>query len=370
MGRRGHGEGSVYKRADGYWVAAAEAGRTPDGRRRRVRVVRKRKADVLQALAELKRQADEGALPDRSATVASLLDFWLAEVASPGITAGTLKEYKVRIGRIVPAIGHIRLAKLGVPHCQALANDLGRKYSVGTARNTLTTLRTALDWAVGADLLAKNPAKYASLGRAPATRVDDTLQPAEVDAVLAAAAGTDMEALAVLALRYGLRLGELLALRWDDVDLDGGELSVRKSKTQAGERSLPLLPEVASVLRAHRARAARIGGQGYVFPNRHGGQTEPGAVRAAWNGLLAQAGVEHRCRSCGTEARCSASVRRFHASRHTAATSLLAAGVPLEVVSAILGHSAIAITANTYARVRADAKRSGLSALTKVSPLE
>lgn len=361
MARRGHGEGSVYRRADGYWVGAVELGRTPEGKRRRARVVRKRKADVLQALADLRTRAAEGGLPDRSATVASLLDFWLEEVAGPSVTPATLHEYRCRVGRIVPTLGHIRLGRLTVPHCQALANHLGRTYSAGTSRNTLTTLRSALDWAVGADLIPKNVAKHATLGRAPATRVDDTLQPGEVDAVLAAAAGTDLEALAVLALRYGLRLGELLALRWADIDIDGGELVVRKAKTAAGERTLPLLPEVVTVLRAHRARAARIGGEGYVFPNRHGGPMEPGTVRLQWNRLLAEAGVDHRCRNCGSDRACSASVRRFHATRHTAATALLAAGVPLEVVSAILGHSAIGITANVYSKVRADAKRAGLA---------
>lgn len=360
MGRRGHGEGSVYQRADGRWVGAVEAGRTADGQRRRVRVVRRKKADVLQALAELKRQAAEGALPDRAATVASLLTFWLDEVAGPTVSAGTLKEYRVRVARILPAIGHLRLAKLTVAHCQRLANDLAGTYSPASARATMVTLRAALDWAIGADLLQKNVARYASVPRQPATKVDDTLSTAEVDAVLEAATGTDMEAVAVLALKYGMRLGEILALRWDDVDLDAGELTVRQGKTAASSRTLPLLDEVATVLRSHRARAARIGGQGLVFTDELGGPLSPRTVRWRWNRVLAEAGVEHQCSRCGTDKPCSGSVRRFHASRHTAASSLLAAGVPLETVSAILGHSAIGITANVYAKVRADAKRAAL----------
>ncbi len=364
MARRGHGEGSIYRRADGYWVGAVEAGVTAAGRRRRVRVVRKKKADVLTAMAELQRQVAEGALPDRSATTASLLTFWLDEVTGPTVSAGTAKEYRVRVARILPAVGHVRLARLTVGHCQRLANDLAASYSPASARATMVTLRAALDWAVGADLLGKNVAAYANVPRQPATRVDDTLTDTEVASVLAAATGTEMEALAVLALKYGMRLGEILALRWDDIDLEAGELAVRRSKTQAGLRTLPLLDEVASVLRSHRARAARIGGQGLVFTDEMGGPLSPRTVRWRWNRLLAEAGIEHQCSRCGTDKPCSGSVRRFHSSRHSAASSMLAAGVPLETVSAVLGHSAIGITANVYAKVRADAKRAGLAALT------
>jgi len=95
----------------------------------------------------------------------------------------------------------------------------------------------------------------------------------------------------------------------------------------------------------------------YVFPAIDGGRRRPQLTRQHWSQLLVRAGIEHRCRACAS------SVRRFHASRHTAATLLLEAGVALEVVSAILGHSCIGVTANIYAKVRSDLKRRGLQSI-------
>lgn len=174
--------------------------------------------------------------------------------------------------------------------------------------------------------------------------------------------GDELEALWWLALQYGLRQGELLALRWSDVDLDGGELHVRKAKTTAGIRSLPLIPEAARRLRRHRQRAKVVGPGGLVFPAPRGDRRSPQRLRLRWSDLPAGAGIEHRRRSRGTEQTCSTSIRRFHSSRHTAATLLLENGVALEVVSAILGHSSITVTASIYAKVRADLKRRGLEA--------
>jgi integrase len=103
--------------------------------------------------------------------------------------------------------------------------------------------------------------------------------------------------------------------------------------------------------------------EGYMFPSSVGTRLSPQRIRDQWNALLRQAGVKHVCRNCGSGDRCSSSVRRFHVSRHTAATLLLEAGVPLEVVSAILGHANISMTADIYAKVRSDLKRRGLAKL-------
>lgn len=359
---RGKGEGSVYKRADGYWVGQIEAGRDAHGKRRRARVVRKRKADALAALDDLRRQTRDGVIPDRTRTVATFLDFWLDEVIAGQVTASSLAEYRKRVARIVPSIGHVKLGKLTTPHVQALANDLADRYPRGvkTRQTTLATLRQALRWAVAAGLIARNPAEHVSGPRTTAAKVDDALTADEAAAVLSAAAGDDLEALVWLALKYGLRLGELLDLRWSDVDLDRGELVVRQAKTRAGVRTLPIIPEAAAVLRSHRARSLVTGTDGYVFPTSVGTRRSPQRTREDWSRILAAAGVEHRCRNCGTSDPCSTAVRRFHASRHTAATLLLESGQPLEVVSAILGHSGIGVTADIYAKVRNDLKRRAL----------
>jgi integrase len=366
---RGKGEGSVYK--DGaYWVGAVEAGRTPAGRRRRVRVVRKKRRDVLEAMDELRRDAAQGITGDRTRSVATYLEWWLEDVVAGEVAAESLREYRKRVARIVPVIGHVKLAKLNAAHVQALSREIGRRYprSPTTRAQTMATLRRALRWAVGAQLIPRNPAEHiGGAVRTPVAKVDDTLTADEAKAVLTCACqDTELGALWWLALTYGLRLGELLDLRWSDVDLKGGELTVRRSKTRAGVRTLPLTSEAKRVLKEHR-KAVTVTGlrsiEGLVFPSAVGTRRMPQRVRDRWNALLRQAGVEHRCRNCQSDDRCSTSVRRFHVSRHTAATLLLEAGVPLEVVSAILGHANIGMTADTYTKIRSDLMRKGLAKL-------
>jgi integrase len=366
---RGRGEGSIYRRADGYWVGQVEAGHYPNGRRRRARVVRRRRQDVLDALDELRRQAQQGIVGDRTRTVATYLDFWLTDVVGPVVADESLRTYTKRVKRITPHVGRVKLIKLNSTHVQALANELGRRYprTPATVASTLSTLRRALSWAVGAQLIPRNPAEHINGPRLPAVRVDDTLTADEAKAVLRSAADdVELGAFWWLALTYGLRLGELLDLRWADIDLKVGEMTVRRAKTRAGVRTLPLTDEAKRVLREHRSRshgATLVPLEGFVFSSSTGAQRGPRRTRDRWNALLLQAGVEHRCRNCGTNDRCSTSVRRFHVSRHTAATLLLEAGVPLEVVSAILGHAKLSITADIYAKVRADLKRRGLAKL-------
>lgn len=368
--RRGHGEGSVYQRADGYWVGAVEAGRTPEGRRRKARVVRKRKADALRALDELRRQVGYGVVPDRTRTLSTYLDWWLTDVIEGTVTAGTLHDYRTRVARITPVIGHVRLGKLTSAHVQHLANRLAETYprSPRTRAHTLTTLRQALRWAVGADLIARNPAETVRGPKTAMAVLNDTLTADEAKVVLAAAGDdTELGALWWLALTYGLRKGELMALRWSDVDLTGNEMTVRRAttKTDAGHRTLPLIPAAKRVLVAHRkANAEAVASiDGYVFTRPDGQPLYHQLVDRRWNDLLTAAKITHLCRNCGSDDDCSTSVRRFHSSRHTAATLLLEAGVPLEVVSAILGHSSIGITAGVYAKVRSDLKRRGLAKL-------
>jgi integrase len=195
----------------------------------------------------------------------------------------------------------------------------------------------------------------------PVVKIDDTLEPAEAEAVLAAAQGGPLEAFWWLALTYGLRIGELMSLRWSDIDAD--ELTVHKSKTPAGVRTLPLIPEAKRAIREHRRAVDVVSNEGYVFSRPGGLPLYHQLVHNRWNDLLRQAQISHMCRNCGSDDRCSSSIRRFHVSRHTAATMLLEAGVELEVVSRILGHSNIGITSSIYAKVRSDLMRRGLARL-------
>lgn len=361
---RGKGEGSVYRRADGYWVGAVEVGRYPNGKRRKARVVRRYKADVLEEMDKLRAAARDGVIPDRTKTLATYLRYWLTDVIAGSVSDVTYKEYVRRIEqRIIPAIGHVRLGRLTKAHVQAMVNQLARDgLSPNSQRTVLSTLTQALSWAVG-DLVPSNPAEHVQRPQDVKVKIDDALDEAQAKAVIRAAKGDPLYALFWLALKYGLRLGELLNLRWTDIDFEKGEMEVRKSKTAAGVRQLPLIPEAAEVLKAHRRGTVVHSLDGYVFAAPNGGKLHPQRVREAWSDVLAAAKVPHMCTRCGTDKDCSSAVRRFHSSRHTAATLLLEAGVPLEVVSAILGHADIQTTSTIYAKVRNDLKRKGLAKL-------
>jgi integrase len=372
--RRGTGEGSVYQRADGRWVAQVEAGLDRDGRRRRPRAVRRTKREALAALDELCRQVDQGVTPERTQSVGEFLEWWLATVVPDTVKPSTADAYAdiVRL-YVAPHVGRVKLAKLTPQHVKSMLRAMETDgLSPRTRQYARAVLRRALRWAEQHGLVPRNVAALVDGPRKTGTKLDDTLDAAGAHAVVGAAAGDRLEALAVVVLRLGLRKGEALALRWDDVDLDavtltvrgtlkrrrGGGLYVDTTKTDAGVRELPLVAGAAGALREHRRRQAAerlaLGplwtDTGHVFTTATGTPLDPRNVNRWWSGLCERAGVGHR---------------RFHAARHTAATLLLDQGIPLEVVSAVLGHAGLAITADVYAKVGMDAKRRALATLAK-----
>lgn len=362
MSRRGNGEGSIYKRSDGRWVGQLPNGRYPNGRRRFVRVVRKTQAEVIEAMREARKH---DVVPSRSMTVEAWLGHWLDNCQAPGIAAATEASYRsiVKIW-LVPTIGRHKLCNLTPDHVRGMLRDLNEKgLQLSTQSKAHRVLGRALKVAGGDGLVTRN---VVALTDGPdvskQAKLDDKFSRAQVAKVLTAAAGDPWGAAAVLALRLGLRIGEVTALRWDDVDLDGTSdeanggpvLHVRRSKTAAGVRTVPLLADVVASLKARRAQQAaeRLAcpsglwaDTGYVFTNARGGDVSPHVLRAWWYRLCKSAEVGRH---------------RFHACRHTCATLLLDDGVKLEVVSAILGHQTLGITSDLYAKVTQDAQRRAL----------
>lgn len=363
----------MYRRSDGYWVAQVDAGLDRQGRRRRPRAVRRTKRDALAALDELRRHADQGVTPERTQTVGEFVEWWLATVLPGTVKASTAEDYSYMARRYVVAhVGRVKLSKLTPQHVKSMLRALEDDgLSPRTRQYARAVLRRALRWAEQHGLVVRNVAALVDGPRKSATKLDDTLDAAGAHAVIDAAAGDRLEALAVVVLRLGLRKGEALALRWGDIDLDAGTLTVRgtlkrgrdggglyvdTTKTSAGTRELPLVAGTAEALREHRRRQAAerlaLGplwiDSAHVFTTATGTPVDPRNVNRWWSALCERAGVGHR---------------RFHAARHTAATLLLEQGVPLEVVSAVLGHAGLAITADVYAKVGMDAKRRALATL-------
>lgn len=347
----------MYRSGD-RWVAQVEAGRTPEGRRRYVRATRRTKPEALNALRDLQRQVDSGVAADRTLTVAAFLDQWVTDVLPyTDRSESTVDKYAWVCKRwLKPHIGTRRLDKLSPTHVQAMLRKLEQDgLSARSRLQARTVLRRALAYAQRTDLVSRNAAALSEAPRAT-RRPSDALTADEAGKVLDAAAGHRLEALAVLALRLGMRQGELRALTWADVDIDAGTLTVLAAKTDAGVRTLPLVAGTADALRAHRRVQAaermelgplwRAGDR--VFSTKMGRPLGARDALRDWHAWTEAAGL-------GT--------RRFHASRHTAATLMLQRGVPLETVSAVLGHASLSITADIYSTVSTQQKRDALALL-------
>jgi integrase len=331
-----------------------------DGRRIRKVVKAKRKEDVLTKLRAVQERVGRGQpLPNQTTTTREWLTRWATEIVPRTVGAASADAYQ-RVVRlyIMPYVGTVSLARLSPEHVDAMMRSLEeRRFAPNTVANARRVLRGALAVALKRGHVAMNAAALVAPPRRGAA-VDDALDEDEVRKVLQAASGQRLEALAVLFLMVGLRPIEARALRWDDVDLDAATLTVTKAKTAAGRRSVPLPQFVISALRSHRARQAeeRMAARswadaGLVFPSTIGTPMDGRKLRRWWNQLTTDAGIGRR---------------RLYSSRHTAATTMLNADVPLVVVSKTLGHASLATTADTYARVRPEYQRTGADAMQRL----
>lgn len=372
--RREKGTGSVF--LDGVrWVARVDLGRDASGKRVRLSAradtEQEARTQLDQMIADLRElQASGIDVAGATMTVGQFLDAWLASRSGDRITDKTRQSYRESIEHhIKPHVGKKKLSELTPLHVEAMLAALERDgKAANTRKNARAVLGTALTYAQRHRLVGQNAARLAEAPPTTRAKVDDTLTDDELAAVLTGDATKDrLHAMAVVCLLLGLRSGEARALRWADVDLDEGTLTVSASltrqggrlvrstvKTPEGNRTLPLPSVVLAALKAHRkSQAAEAlkapvwrNEDGFLFTTTVGTPLDKEAALRWWKKLCKTAGIPPR---------------RLHATRHTAATWLLQQGVPLEVVSAILGHASLQITSDIYAHVRRDAMRSALN---------
>ncbi|MDP9383600.1 MAG: site-specific integrase [Chloroflexota bacterium] len=254
----------------------------------------------------------------------------------------------------IPALGRHQLDKLAPQH---VAELLKTKQQAGLSPRRVhhirAVVRTALNQALRWGLVTGNAAALVDPPRQTAPEVDP-FSPAQARAALAAAEADRLGTLFRLALTLGLRQGEVLGLRWADVDLEAGVIRVRHSlqridgalilkepKTEKSRRTLHLPLSLVVALRSHRVAQLeerllagdRWQERDFVFTTRTGTPLDARNVIRSWHRLLAKAGIERR---------------PFHTCRHTAASLLLAEGVPVKVVQEVLGHTLMSTTADIY----------------------
>ncbi len=335
--KRTNRNGSLGRRANGSWEA-----RYTDAAGLRHSISRPTKQAAEEALQDRLKGARDG-LPsqDQRGTVDQWLDDWLASNVRGRLRPSTMTSYEETARRYIrPALGRIQLAKLSQTDItrSLIAPLLATDLSPTTVRYAYSVLRIALGRAVKAGRVVRN---VATLVDPPAKAMHQIrpLSVAEVGKLRTALVGHRYEALILTAIGTGLRQGELLALRWSDVDLEAGVLTVRHTlerksrrlaepKTERSRRVLRLpLPVTVALRRLPRTSV-------YVFPSQAGGPLDSRHVTQALQLVLARAGMRPQS---------------FHQLRHAFATLQLEAGAELFEVSRALGHSDIGTTANVYA---------------------
>lgn len=372
--RRGQNEGSICKRSDGRWVAVLNLGYV-DGKRRRKSFYGDTRKEVAGALAKALREQQQGIQPtnDRQ-TVEQYLTHWL-ETAKQTVRETSIESYERRLRRdVYPHLGRIVLSKL-------TPQDLADCYtkllisglSPSTVQRTHAILHRALKQATRWGLVPRNVADLVDAPR-PARHELVPLGQGDLERFLDLARGDRFHALYVLAIMTGLREGELLGLKWADLDLEARELHVRRQvgrtksgvhfsepKTAKGRRTVAL-PDIAiAALKEHRhsqlVARLEVGpdwqNTDLIFPSQHGTPIEKqNLARRSFKPLLAKAGLP--------------ATTRFHDLRHAHATLLLSQGVHPKVVQERLGHSTISVTMDVYSHVMPQLQRDAADTLGKL----
>ncbi|MEH0544141.1 tyrosine-type recombinase/integrase [Streptomyces sp. B21-105] len=392
---RANGDGTVYQRKDSRWEAAGYV-LAPGNTRKRVRVYGTTRKEALAKLTEKIATSNRGVpVPSAQGSLAAYLTYWLQNVAVHHLRENTHTRYATCIRlHLIPGLGAKKLARLTARdvrtfldhlritcQCCTQERDIDRRSccTIGqccdkrlsplTVTYVHSVLKSALEHAVREDDLPRNIARNVKTP-SPRPRRFQPFTASEARQFLQAASGDRLHALYELALRTGLRKGELLGLHWEDLDLDAGTANIHRSlqrtrtgglttlhtKTRASERRIALPTECVHSLKNHRERqqeerravGARWSDSGLVFTTPTGGPLDPANLTRRFGRLLRRAGLRRI---------------RFHDLRHSTATLLLEQGIDLVVIKELLGHAHIGVTAGVYAHVRLRLQRQAIDTL-------
>lgn len=348
--------GHIRKRSKDSWTAVVYLGRDPETGKRRYlwKTVKGTKRDAEALLTRLLAQVDIGSdlLPSKL-TVEQFSREWLKAVKSR-VKPRTHHRYGELLRlHVIPYVGPLELKKLKPLHIERLLSKAREKgLSEQTLLHVFRVLHTALGQAVKWQLVDRNVAQSVQPPK-PEKHEMDAVSPEEADRILAAARGTELEVPVAIALGTGMRLGEILGLRWTDIDFDNALLRVKQTlqvdrtfgtpKSYRSRRSIPLPKFLLKALRTHRARQSEqrlVAGTAWqdldlVATRADGSPTDPRRVSRLFTQLAKENGFDFT----------------FHGLRHAYASLMLASGVDLKVTSDLLGHSTIGITADLYTHV-------------------
>ncbi|GAA5005667.1 tyrosine-type recombinase/integrase [Kitasatospora paranensis] len=369
--RNPNGAGSVTRRKDGTYEARVYV-TTTDGERKRISRYGKTYDEAAEKLAKAKELEDKGVpTPAKAWTVGEFLAYWLAEIVEPNARPNTYSKYETMVRLYLrPKLGKKRLAKLGVADLRKFFKELqGAGVGGSTRQECMKTLRNALNRAMREELLLRNVATLVDMPQATAKEVIPW-RSAEAVAFLRSTRSHRLHAAFVMAIVLGLRRGELLGLRWIDLDLGEGVAHPRKQvlrrtgvglvladlKTDPSKGALPLprlvleaLGERRQLQRMERAKAGdRWTELDLIFTSETGGMIDPDGFSGSFERRVIRSGI-----------------RRIplHHARHTTGSLLAHLGVHPNDAQKILRHSRITTTLEIYTHVTTDSQRAAAAKL-------
>nr|WP_325295567.1 site-specific integrase [uncultured Oscillibacter sp.] len=368
--RRANGEGSIRKRKDGRWEGRYTAGRDPvTGKVVYKNVLGKTQAEVKAKLKAAIEKSSSLVAVTKRYTVGQWLDAWMENCAKLQVRPSSHKTYQGFIeNHIKPALGDVPLEKLTTMDLQRLYKHLlesGRVecmesrskpkgLSVKTVRNINQMISSALNCAVEQHLIPANPTKGCALPKLEKKEMK-ILPPESLGTFFEEARRSGVFELYYIDLATGLRRGELLGLKWNDIDLDKGVIHVRRQvlrqngevveaplKTKNSYRNIAIGVDAIKVLKGMEQKDE------YVFPSPFGGPMSPDSVLHMFQRVLKRAGLERI---------------RFHDLRHTFSVLALQNGVDVKTLSAMLGHYSAGFTLDTYAHVTTSMQKQAANAV-------
>lgn len=368
MTKKANGEGSISKYKN-RWRGAITIGRNSDGRLKRKYLYGKTKQEVLNKMTEYKYKNNIGLLPkNEQITVSEWFYTWLFEYKKTFCKPSTFERYEGLYRNYIKdsTISNIKLRDLRLNNIQTYYNNLSKN---GKPNSTLKSinkpLKNCLNEALKHDFIVKNYCELITLPSVEKNNEVKVFSTEQEKQFIKAVENNRLKALFILDLGTGLRIGELLALRWDDIDLENCELTVSKSlkrvtiiengirisklieqtpKTKNSIRKVDIPSAIITILQNHKDKQSLEkvkAGNLYtdinlVFSTELGNYIDDRNLRRSYKRILTKANIPYI---------------KFHSLRHTYATRLFENGVPLKTVSELLGHADISVTANIYTHV-------------------
>jgi integrase len=359
--------GHIIKRGKNSYTIVLNTGKDPTTKKYKTQwfTIKGTKKEAEKRLSELLLQLDNGTMlrPSKT-TLGEYLKNWLSDYAKPNLTPRSYERYEsITRVHLIPGLGNIILTQLRPDHLQSIYTaKLNSGLSALTVRYLHTVLHKALQTAVKHGLTGRNIADAVDIPRTLRSDMK-TWDEYEVNIFLDAAKGSPYYELFYLALFTGMRRGELLALRWQDIDFLFAQISVNRTlhrlqggkygdgsyiftqpKTERSRRTIALSPSVILMVKSYKERRTAlfnklgrsVKDEDLVFCSAEGQPMRPNTITRAWANLATQAGVK---------------VIRLHDARHTHASLLLKQGVHPKIVQERLGHASIQITLDTYSHV-------------------